>query len=88
MSRKDVAYEEISKAKVQEKRNVVISKFNKGGYTIAQQLEVEEGNRKTNIFLKGTIHLDDITAIYNLRDALNVVIAKEQDEEADEEEWE
>ena len=69
-------YNELAKAKVQEKRNIVISEVKDGGFTIAQQLEVEEGNRITNVFLKNAFHIDEEQGLYNLRDALNVAIAK------------
>ena len=67
-------YEELARAQVQQKRSLVISSFSKGGYTIAQQLEVEENNHKMNVSLKGAFHIDDIDGLYNLRDALNVAI--------------
>lgn len=67
-------YVELSKAKVKDRRNVVISECSKGGFTIAQQLEVSEGDRKTNVFLKGAIHIDNVNGLMNLRDALNYAI--------------
>ena len=41
MASKKITYEEISSAKVTDKRNVVISSCSRGGYTIAQQVTVE-----------------------------------------------
>lgn len=73
---KNIDYKEIAKAKVQEKRNVVISECSKGGFTIAQQLEVHEGNHCTNVYLKGAFHVDDRQGLMNLRDAINVVLEK------------
>ena len=69
-------YEELARAKVQEKRNLVVSKFFKGGYTIAQQLEVQEEGHQMQVTLKGAFHIDTIDGLYNLRDALNVAIQK------------
>lgn len=71
---KEAIYVELAKAKTQERRNIVISECSKGGFTIAQQLEVDEGNRTTNVFLKGAFHINDIDGMYNLRDALNAAI--------------
>ena len=31
-----------------------------------------------NVFLKGALHAEDLSALQNLRDALNVVLKKEQ----------
>ena len=69
-------YEELARAQVQEARSLVISSFCKGGYTIAQQLEVQENDHKMNVSLKGAFHIDSIDGLYNLRDALNVAIKK------------
>lgn len=71
---KETIYVELAKAKTQDRRNIVISECSKGGFTIAQQLEVDEGNRTTNVFLKGAFHINDIDGMYNLRDALNAAI--------------
>lgn len=72
----DTFYTELAKAKIQEKRNIVISLCSKGGFTIAQQLEVEEGTRTTGVFFKGAFHVDSLEGIENLRDALNVVLSE------------
>lgn len=74
----DISYNELAVAKIQERRNIVISQANKGGYTLAQQIVVEEGNRETKLFLKHGIIFDDLSGLYNLRDALNVAIEKEE----------
>ena len=69
-------YDELSRAQVQKNRSLVISSFSKGGFTIAQQLEIEENGHKMNVSLKGAFHIDDIEGLYNLRDALNVAIQR------------
>lgn len=71
-------FTEISSARIQETRDLVISKRNKGGYTLAQRILVEEGKKTTTMYLKGAIHVDNIDGIQNLRDALNVVLEQEQ----------
>lgn len=74
-------YTELSKAKVQDSRNIVISRVeNKDGtsYTMAQQLEVMESkNRRTAVFMRGAVIVDGIEGLIALRDALNVAIQKE-----------
>ena len=89
MTNTEIKYEELGVAKIQDKRNVVISTTNKGGFTIAQQIVVEEGGKETKMFMKHGIIIDDIDGLYNLRNALNVAISKyeemqkENDEEID-----
>ncbi len=71
-------FTEISSARIQDTRDLVISKRNKGGYTIAQRILVEEGKKTTTMYLKGAIHIDSIDGIQNLRDALNLVIQQSE----------
>ena len=73
-------YTELAKAKIKEKRNVVISRNETvGGYILAQQVIIEEGTKQTTIYLKGATYVDDLHALYKLRDALNESIEKEED---------
>ena len=74
MAKTKVEYNEISRAKVTDSRNVVISACSKGGFTIAQQLEAKENDKTTSVFLKGAFHVDDIHGLYNIRDAINFAI--------------
>lgn len=76
MKNSAIRYIELARAKVQPNRSLVISECSKNGFTIAQQLEVKEGNHVMNVFLKGALHIDDIQGLYNLRDALNVAIQR------------
>jgi hypothetical protein len=73
---KNVEYEELSTASISDKRNIVISEYSKGGYTLGQQVVVEEGSKKINMFVKNSIQIENIEGLYNLRDALNVAISK------------
>ena len=73
---KNVEYEELSTASISDKRNIVISEYSKGGYTLGQQVVVEEGSKKINMFVKNSIQIENIEGLYNLRDALNVAIWK------------
>ena len=66
---------EVSKAKISDTRNVVISKTTNGSVIMAQQLVVKEGNYTHNVFIKGAIELPSKEAIVELRDALNVCIS-------------
>lgn len=71
---KRIEYSELSKAKISDARNVVISSCSKGGFTVAQQLEANDSGKVTSVFLKGAIHVDNIEGLYNLRDAVNLAI--------------
>ena len=73
---KNIEYEELSTASISDKRNIVISEYSKGGYTLGQQVVVEEGSKKINMFVKNSIQIENIEGLYNLRDALNVAISK------------
>lgn len=72
----NISFDVLSKAKIQEKRDIVISKSSKGGFTIAQQIKIDEAGRETSVFLKHGIIIDDIDGLLNFRDALNVALEK------------
>ncbi len=72
----DIKYEELSVAQIKDTRSLVISKCSKGGYTLAQRLTVDEGGKKTNLYLKNSIQIDDENGLCNLRDALNLAMEK------------
>lgn len=77
MSDPSAKYTELARAAIRPGRNLVISEYSKGGFTVAQQIEVQEDKRTINVFLKGsTFHVADLDGLYNLRDALNVAINK------------
>lgn len=70
-------FRELAKAKIQESRNIVISKMTTvDSFTLAQQLVVTEGNKQTTMFMKGAIHIDGVQSLYNLRNALNEAISQ------------
>ena len=91
-------YLELSNAQIADKRRLVISECVKEnqdtkesiqcGFTLAQQVEVEEGKRITRVFLKNGIHVTSVDELYNLRDAINDAIDKYEEKKNDEEEWE
>ena len=87
MANSQVEYSEISRAKVTDSRNIVISNCSKGGFTIAQQLEAKENDKTTSVFLKGAFHVDDIHGLYNIRDAVNLAIKITEENSNDETDW-
>lgn len=87
MAKTKIEYNEISRAKVTDSRNVIISSCNKGGFTIAQQLEAKEGDKVTSVFLKGAFHVDDLHGLYNIRDAINLAIKVTEENLGEETDW-
>ena len=69
-------YEQYSKAKIANSRNLVISACSNGGFTMAQQIEVNENDNPMYIFLKGAFHIDSISGLIAIRDALNETLQK------------
>lgn len=87
MAKNRVEYKELSRAKVTDSRNIIISDCSKGGYTIAQQLEAKENNKTTSVFMKGAFHVEDIHGLYNLRDAVNLAIKISEEKSEENESW-
>lgn len=84
-----IEYSEISRAKITDTRSIIISECSKGGYTIAQRMEVleEETGKKTQVYLKGASHINDLQGLYNLRDAINLAIKKVEQGISEQEDW-
>lgn len=87
MAKSKIEYRELSRAKVTDSRNIVVSSCSKGGFTIAQQLEAKENDKTTSVFMKGAFHVEDIHGLYNLRDAVNLAIKISEENSADNESW-
>lgn len=87
MAKMKIEYNELSRAKVTDSRNIVISGCSKGGFTIAQQLEAKENDKTTSVFLKGAFHVDDIHGLYNIRDAINLAIKVTEENANDDTDW-
>ena len=87
MAKSKIEYHELSRAKVTDSRNIVISDCSKGGFTIAQQLEAKENDKTTLVFMKGAFHIEDIHGLYNLRDAINLAIKVSEENSEDSNVW-
>lgn len=87
MAKSKIEYHELSRAKVTDSRNIVISNCSKGGFTIAQQLEAKENDKTTSVFMKGAFHVEDIHGLYNLRDAVNLAIKISEENSGDDADW-
>lgn len=87
MAKSKIEYHELSRAKITDSRNVVISNCSKGGFTIAQQLEAKEKDKTTSVFMNGAFHVEDIHGLYNLRDAVNLAIKISEENSEDSDAW-
>jgi hypothetical protein len=87
MAKSKIKYHELSRAKITDSRNIVISSCSKGGFTVAQQLEAKENDKTTSVFMKGAFHIEDIHGLYNLRDAVNLAIKISEENSEDSDEW-
>lgn len=87
MAKSKIEYHELSRAKVTDSRNIVVSSCSKGGFTIAQQLEAKENDKTTSVFMKGAFHVEDIHGLYNLRDAVNLAIKISEENSEDSDAW-
>ena len=87
MAKSKIEYHELSRAKVTDSRNIVISNCSKGGFTIAQQLEAKENGKTTSVFMKGAFHVEDIHGLYNFRDAVNLAIKISEENSEDSDAW-
>lgn len=85
--KKAVEYCEISEAKVTDNRSIVISDCSRGGFTIAQRMDVKEEGHTNRVYLKGAFHINDIHGLYELRDALNYVIHVVEERAEEDEVW-
>lgn len=86
-------YTEMTRAKVSDTRSIVISDCSKGGYTIAQELLLKDGDHNVPMFAKGAFHINDINGLYELRDCINLAIsiieerAVKAENDTDEDDW-
>lgn len=75
-------YNELSKRRFKEQRNIVISEARNvktndlEGYAVTEQLVTEENGKEVRIFLKGGLGLVDKEGLVQLRDCLNEAIEK------------
>lgn len=69
-------YKELSRAAISDTRTIVVSETEGSGYTVAQQLNVTEGEQsKTSVFMKGAFHISDLEALEKFRDVISAAIA-------------
>jgi len=85
-------FKQLASVKIGDSRSLVISSVNDSadGFTIAQQLNVQERGKTISVFLKGGIQIPDVQSLVDIRDAINVALARISDQgniQNDENEW-
>lgn len=76
-------YEELSKGRIKDSRNVVVSKTYKGsdllGYSVSEQAVMKgESGEETKVFLKNGLGIMSLSGMMQLRDTLSEAIDIEQ----------
>ena len=78
------AFKELASAEINIAKEIVISERNKGGFTIGQRINVQDGKKKIGMFLKGAIYVKGLDELINARDALNLAISKAEKQNEEE----
>lgn len=87
-SRNKPKYTEIARTPITSNRKMIISSCSTGGYTIAQQATlVEDDGREVNMFYKGALHIQDLRALYDVRDCINIAIKKVEEQIEEDKVW-
>lgn len=86
MRTKKVVYTEIGAVDISPTRRVVLSARSRGGYTLAQQIDVTEDNgEKTQLFIKGAFHISNSAILGRLAEMLEAAAVSESEWENGEE---
>lgn len=85
--KRNIKYSEISSAKVTDNRSIIISDCSRGGFTVAQRMDIIENNHTNKVYLKGAFHINDIHGLYELRDACNLAIQKIEERDSEDADW-
>ena len=72
-------FKQIASGKISECRNIVVSEHSGGGYTIAQQLEVEEKGTVSRVFRTGGCRIESVDDLVTMRAGINLAIKKIED---------
>lgn len=78
------AFKELASAEINIAKEIVISERNKGGFTIGQRINVQDGKKKIGMFLKGAIYVKGLDELISARDALNLAISKAEKQSEEE----
>lgn len=74
-------YTQIASCAISTHRNLVISKTDKGGFTMAQQVEILDYDTPTRLFMKGATFIADLDALRDVRDMFIRAVEAVEDED-------
>lgn len=75
-------YTQIASCAISAHRNLVISETDRGGYTMAQQVEIVDYDKPTRLFMKGATYIATLDALRDVRDMfIKAVEAVESDDD-------
>jgi len=86
MSREKVEYHELARCRISSAKSAVISECSRGGFTIAQQVDVPDDGTLSSVFLKGALHVRGRAELQAIADAIAVAIEKYDAEHVTDEE--
>lgn len=69
-------YMELSSAKVNDNKSIVISENEKGQFILAQRIDVKDGKKDYKMFLRNPVYINNFDGLCNLRDALILAVDK------------
>lgn len=75
-------FDQLGSVKITKHRNMVISRCDNGGFTIAQQLVTDEDGKVTKVFMKGAIFIDGVESMRAVERLLARVLKSIEEQEA------
>lgn len=74
-------YTQLVSCQISAHRNLVVSRNENGGYTLAQQVEIMDYDKPTRLFMKGATFFPSLDVLRDVRDmfAKAVEIAEDED---------
>lgn len=74
-------YTQIASCAISSHRNLVISKTDRGGYTMAQQVEIVDYDKPTRLFMKGATFIATLDALRDVRDMFIKAVDEAENED-------
>lgn len=75
-------FDQLGSVQITKHRNMVLSRCDNGGFTIAQQLVTDEDGKVTKVFMKGAIFVDGVESLRSVNNLLRRVLKSVEEQEA------
>lgn len=75
-------YTQMVSCPISAHRNLVVSKNENGGYTLAQQVEIMDYDKPTRLFMKGATFFPTLDVLRDVRDMFAKAVEIAEDEES------